>query len=228
MAEHTRHKLARSGFALRPQAVRTLAHVLNDWSPLGEAGKPLLHFLITQALERIRPARFAAVAGFPGFVRALAELFDEIPTAGALTGDLARLFIDVEQELAARSLAFRNARVIAAADHAQSAGLVVFDGFFTLAAAEVELVLALSKRTDVAVTLPDWPGAEQARLALVTAGFSPAAPVRAGSSAVPRPYGTWLENGWSTSSRLRPLPLWLRAPRCWDVSAGGVVDQALP
>jgi RecB family exonuclease len=149
MAEHARHKLARAGFAVRPRAIQTLAQLLDEWAPQGEAPKPLLHLLISQALERIRPARFAEVAAFPGFVRALADLFDEIPGVDALSGDLARLYGDVAQELGARSLAFRNARILAAADRFRPAGRVDFEGFFTLNAAEAALVRTLSGGTGV-------------------------------------------------------------------------------
>ncbi|MGH9591640.1 MAG: hypothetical protein ACRD5L_01010, partial [Bryobacteraceae bacterium] len=149
MAEHMRHNLARSRLAVRPGAIQTLAHVLDEWAPQGEAPKPLLQLLISQALDRVRPERFAPVAGFPGFVRALADLFDEVPGAVSLSGDLARLYIDVEQQLGARSLAFRNARILAAADRYRPAGPIAFEGFFTLNAAEVALVRAMSSGTGV-------------------------------------------------------------------------------
>ncbi len=170
MAEHARHSLARAGILVRPWAIQTLAQLLDEWAPQGEAPKALLHLLISQALDRLRPERFRAVAEFPGFVRALADLFEEIPGAGALSGDLARLFVEVERELGARSLGFRNARLFGAAERFRPAGRVVFDGFFTLSDAEVALVLALAERTEVTVTLPDWPGAERARQALLAAG----------------------------------------------------------
>ena len=55
---------------------------------MAAAPAALLDLLIEQALERLRPERFTAVAGFPGFRRALAELFEEAPAA-VLPADLA-------------------------------------------------------------------------------------------------------------------------------------------
>ena len=48
---------------------------------------------------------------------------------------------------------------------------VILDGFFTLSAAETELVLALGERTSVTITLPDWPGSQAVRKTLLSAGF---------------------------------------------------------
>src|ERR1019366_502706 len=105
MAEHTRHALsrsdARSEFPVRPREIRTLAHCLEEWSPYGPAPAPLLDLLIEQALEKLRPDRFAAVAGFPGFRRALADLFQEAPPA-ALPADLASIAEEIERSLKAR------------------------------------------------------------------------------------------------------------------------------
>ena len=70
----------------------------------------MLDLLIEQALERLRPERFTAVAGFPGFRRALAELFEQAPSA-ALPADLADLEEDVERNLKARGLGLRHARL---------------------------------------------------------------------------------------------------------------------
>jgi len=170
MVEHVRHSLARSGFPVRPREIRTLAHCLEEWSPQGPAPAPLLDLLIEQALEKLRPDRFAEVAGFPGFRRALAELFQEAPVA-ALPADLASIAEEIERNLKARALGLRHARLRSAAPAGLPAN-VILDGFFTLSAAETELILALRERTSVTLTLPDWPGSQAVRKILLSAGFA--------------------------------------------------------
>ena len=169
MVEHIRHSLARSGFPVRPREIRTLANCLEDWSPEASAPAALLDLRIEQALDRLRPERFTAVAGFPGFRRALADLFEQAPPA-ALPADLAGLEEEVERNLKARRLGLRHARLRSAAPAVLPAN-VVLDGFFTLSAAETELILGMGGRTDVTITLPDWPGSQAVRKALLSAGF---------------------------------------------------------
>jgi ATP-dependent helicase/DNAse subunit B len=170
MVEHIRHALARSGFPVRPREIRTLAHCLEEWSPQGPAPAPFLDLLIEQVLEKLRPDRFAAVAGFPGFRRALAELFQEAPPA-ALPADLASIAEEIERNLRARALGLRHSRLRSAAPAVLPAN-VILDGFFTLSAAETELILALGTRADVTITLPDWPGSQTVRKILLAAGFA--------------------------------------------------------
>ena len=94
--------------------------------------------------------------------------------------DLAWLYDEIEQELAARGAALRNARLRAAA---QSPGelpsQIVFDGFFSFSNAELNLIESLAARARIVVALPegpggnasDWPGASAARSRLLRAGF---------------------------------------------------------
>ena len=57
MAEHLRNELARSGAAIRPSQVMTLAHFLDGRRDIPAAAPPaLLHLLIREALERLQPA----------------------------------------------------------------------------------------------------------------------------------------------------------------------------
>src|SRR5712691_10407372 len=104
MAEHVRNELARNGLSVRPSRIITLAQWIDTWTPLAAASGPVLHFLIETALDRLRLPRFAAVAEFRGFHRALAELLNEAP-AGAFSGDLLTLFREVEAGLARRGMA---------------------------------------------------------------------------------------------------------------------------
>jgi len=176
MAEHARHFLVRSGIPLRPRDVSTLAGFLEQWSSLAAAPAAVLDRMIEQALGALQPARFAAVAGFPGFRRALADLFEQAP-ASVLPADLAAIQEHVRKDLETRALGLRHGRLRSATEAVQNGRnpvppQIVLDGFFTLSPAEVNLVLALARRTSVTITLPDWPGSESVRRRLVSAGFS--------------------------------------------------------
>jgi CRISPR/Cas system-associated exonuclease Cas4 (RecB family) len=166
MAEHLRHQLAREGHAIRPNSVQTLGNLLDSMSSSGAIPKapsaPLLAHLVEQALGRLPSRRWNAVADLAGFHRAVAELIQEAPAAG-LQGDWARLLEQIDHDLAERGLARRNLRLKAAAHAAHTcAPALVFDGFFSFSSAETDLLLALSRISQITVTLPAWPGAESA------------------------------------------------------------------
>ena len=173
MAEHVQNELARAGIALRPSRVMTLARFLDSRTGLAAAPEAVLHFLIQDALDRLRPPSFAAVAEFRGFHRALAALIEEAPRAalhGPFAADLARLFDDVEANLAARGMALRHGRLAAAQT---SLGAlpeqIVFDGFFSFSAPELAFLECLAGNCEVVVTLPR---ASAQRDALLARGFS--------------------------------------------------------
>jgi len=170
MAEHARHLLARSGFPVRPREICTLAACLDEWSSEAAAPAALLDLLIEQALERLRPERFTAVAEFPGFRRALADLFEHVPPQ-ALPADLISVVEEIARNLKARGLGLRYARLRSAAERVTIQAHVVVDGFFTLSNAETDLVLASGERTSVTITLPDWPGSQAVRKTLLSADF---------------------------------------------------------
>jgi ATP-dependent helicase/DNAse subunit B len=173
MAEHVRNELARAGVPVRPTRVTTLAQFLEPLTPLAPAPEPVLHLFIEQALETLRLPSFSAVAQFPGFHSAVAELIEEVPASalgGAFGEELKRLFQEVEASLAACGMALRN-------DRLRSTGSAwpfptVFDGFFGFSPAELDLIESLAAHSDVTLTLPDWPGAAAARQRLLTIGFT--------------------------------------------------------
>lgn len=157
MAEHVRHELARERGFVRASRVQTLAHFLNQWNLPRAASTPELHWIVAGALERVRPRRFDAILGSRGLHTALAALIEELPADAALPHDLAALIRAVREELAARGLALRNERLLAAAAlirRNRPLGPVIFNGFFTLAPAEVEFIEALAERTPITLTLP--------------------------------------------------------------------------
>lgn len=135
---------------------------------------PLVHLLIEEALQRQRPPRFRATSEFLGLHRALAALFEEAPSH-VLPPDLAGLLEQVRRELAERGMALRKDRLAEAAQAlggTSSTPRVVLDGFFTFSADEIRFLEALSRRTRLVVTLPDWPAADPARTGLLQAGFT--------------------------------------------------------
>ena len=151
MAEHIRHQLARALSPVRPSRIITLAAFLNRTGAPAAASKPALHLAIEEALDRLRPARFQAVAEYSGFRNALASLMEEVER-DALAPDLARLYDEVEQGLARRGAALRNVRLRAAAQLARQLpgelpAQIVFDGFFSFSNAELNLIESLAART---------------------------------------------------------------------------------
>ncbi|MEP7354526.1 MAG: PD-(D/E)XK nuclease family protein [Acidobacteriota bacterium] len=193
MADHYRHTLTRSGFALRPQSIQTLAQFLDAHAPMAAAPIPLVHYLLSCALERQKPRQFSSIAQDPGLLGGLTRLFAEASAqrlqhaiAGkasahhALVISVANLFREVEAELTTRVMAARHARLHAVAkrieeSHGDLPSRLFIDGFAKLSEGEVALILALGDRTQeldtVAVALPTWFGAELARGRLLSAGF---------------------------------------------------------
>jgi len=171
MAEHVRNELARAGHTVRPHGITTLAHFLDGRSSPATP-VALLHKLIEEALDRLRPDRFRAVAEFRGFRECLAALIEEVPpdAAGA---ELASVFEFVERELRGRGMALRRDRLMqAAADPGDLPGHVVLDGFFSFSPEELRLIASFARRATVTVTLPDWAGATGARSRLISFGFA--------------------------------------------------------
>jgi ATP-dependent helicase/DNAse subunit B len=156
MAEHLRHELARSGAAIRPSQVMTLAHFLDGRREIPAAAPPaLVHVLIRQALEQLQLPRFQEVVRYRGFHNAIAKLMEEAP-AGSVLEDLAAVIEFVEHGLADRGCALRNARLNAASENPGSvAPAIVFDGFFAFSAAERKLIETLARDAFVTVTLPE-------------------------------------------------------------------------
>jgi RecB family exonuclease len=169
MAEHLRHALARSGFAVRSSipgirasgacAVGTLARLLDDWGLPPAAPRSLIHILLEEELDRLRPARFERVREFRGLHAELARLLEEVPEPDECEDDLGRLLVQVESRLTRLGFALRSRRLREAAEKLRTGEVVppaqtVFDGFFTLGTAELNFVAALGERSSATVTLP--------------------------------------------------------------------------
>jgi ATP-dependent helicase/DNAse subunit B len=184
MAEHLRHELAREGFVFRPRLVVTLSRFVEPWvEDLPQVSAAALDRLIEEATPEF--PEFAGVGSFPGFRGCAARLLDELSgiglladadSSGGLSHQAFHLFAGVEKELGRRGMALRGRSLLRAASRIRNAGLpgirsVFLDGFFTLAPAELQLIEAIRRHADVAVALPDWSGAADARAALLSMGL---------------------------------------------------------
>jgi RecB family exonuclease len=172
MAEHVRHDLARAGALVRPRSVDTLARFVNEWTAdLPEPPVGALDLAVAGALATDPPQELAHVAGLPGLRQALAAIIEELWSAGlgaaALGGSVSapvqQVAARVEREFAARGWIPRGARVAGAAGRIRERGLgplrrILFDGFFSFGAPELELIDALRQRVDLTITVPEWEG----------------------------------------------------------------------
>ena len=193
MAAHTRNLLAREGFLVRPSRIITLAGLISELLPeTRAAGETELTLIVEDALERLKPRAFAGAMDTPGLATAIAGAMLELAGAGcgpdqwqALgsmrvwtspgMADLGKVYAEVETELTRRQLLMAPGLVSAAASAIGERSLsgceaLYFDGFFTLSPVEVSLIRAAAKRLRVTVTLPEWPGAAEARQSLRAAG----------------------------------------------------------
>ena len=182
MAEHAAHEMARRGFPVRPSRVQALSGFLDEWGPHWaippEPSLPLLHILIAEALEEVKPPRFLPIIESSGLHAALAELFERIPPQTRLPSGIAEIFQYVREHLDRRSFALRAGRLRAAAAQLRQSATrvparVIFNGFYTLSPAEKEFVEALASRTAVTIRDPDVASMEAPRVC-----FSAATPER--------------------------------------------------
>jgi hypothetical protein len=168
MAEHWRHREARVSGFVRPRSIQTLAQFAGSWTSQKAAPLSFVASLLARAGHRL--------SEFRGFQTAAANLLEEAPLHG-LRGEWAPIQAEVERELSARGMARRSARLADAARAVSSAsefpyGRVEFQGFYSLAPPEADLISALGQRTHVSVSLPEWPSAEAALRRLKSSGFA--------------------------------------------------------
>jgi ATP-dependent helicase/DNAse subunit B len=192
MAEHLRNLLAREGFVFRASLISTLSRfvepVVKDLTSVSGAA---LDLLIADSLARLAPAEFRAVSTLAGFRSALAKSIEELSSAGcdshrllSVTGLLSQpgprafqaVYADIEKSVAARGMVLSGERLRCAAARISGQGLpglerVFFDGFFSFADPELEVIDALRSHAGLTITLPQWPGAEESRARLTALGF---------------------------------------------------------
>lgn len=193
MAVHTRNVLAREGYLVRESRIVTLAGLISGLLPdVRPASEAELILMVEETLQRLKPRSFAAAMDTPGLASAIAGALLELRGAGCgpdqwqalgsmrvwttpAMADLGRIYSDVESELKRHGLLMAPAVVSLAASAIAGGALrgceaLYFDGFFTLSPVEVSLIRAAARRMQVSVTLPEWPGAVEARQSLLAAG----------------------------------------------------------
>lgn len=190
MREHVLNSLAREGLLVRPSTIVTLADLVEGLAPGAVATAEDLRILTRQVLARRMPA---GLRESPGLAEALAGATDELANAGcdaaqwaglgslgvwegAAMRALGEVYEALDEELQERGLMRRPAQLAAAARRVKREGLggveaVWVDGFFTFSPYELELLVALGRKVEVELTLPEWTGAREAVERLRGAGF---------------------------------------------------------
>ncbi len=189
MADHLRHRLAREGLVFRPSRIQTLAAFVDAWAPEPrQASAATLRLALEDALAADAPPLFGPVAGMAGFQSSLADLIEELASAGCdarrlarISGDsagdaVARVWSAVDARLRARGLASRADRLRIAAERLRGTGAgdvrtVLVDGFFDFSEPELDLLAAIRERCGLVVTLPRWEGSEQSAVRLRARGL---------------------------------------------------------
>jgi len=194
MAEHLRNRMAREGFIFRPHIISTMSKFVEPWAGEdAEVSNASLVLLADQAVRRLLPNEFSAVAHLPGIAELLARAIEEVSSAGWTAEQLcmalqalssqtgfasafAAVYAEVENNLVRRRLALRAERLREAARKLRLRGpdnvrAVLIHGFFSLSKPELEVIEALSHHANLTITLPEWHGAEETRVALAAMGF---------------------------------------------------------
>lgn len=180
--------------AMRLAAVTTLSGFIQEHAyDLPQISGPRLHLMVSDILAELQPASFRAVMHTHGFRSALVHVLQEFFAAeatgvrlehllaqGVLHGeraaDFCAIFAALEAHLSRHRLGMRNHRLQRAADLLKRRRLrgleaIYLDGFTSFTVPELELIDALAQQVEVTVTLPEWPGAEESRQALLSRGF---------------------------------------------------------
>lgn len=209
MAEHIRNQLAREGLLVRSSTITTLAGLLAEIVPGAcIASVDDLRMLTAQALDELRPRALEPLRGAPNLPAALSQAADELAGAGCGPAQwtalrslgawsapryeaLGEIYEDVERRLRLHGLVRRSALLAEAARRVRESGCpgihdLFFDGFFTFAPFELQLLVELARHARVTVALPAWEGSAAAVERLRQAGAQTVelTPVRASPESV--------------------------------------------
>lgn len=189
MAQHLQNRMAREGFVLRSGIIQTFSGFVDPWGAIPQVPPTVLHLIVEQAVRRAARAEFAEVAPLHGFCARLAGTIEEFASAGCDSARLATclpqaplgaaflaVYREVDRELAARNLALRASRLLAAARRIESEGAggteeILLDGFHALPDPELQVIAALARHTDVTVTLAENAATADTRARLLRMGF---------------------------------------------------------
>ena len=189
LAQHLQNELAREGLALRGGTIQTLSSFVRPWAlPAVQAPDSVVYLAVEEAVRRIDRPEFRQVARFAGFSSALARTLLEFAAAGCDSQRLRRnlpdaplaapflaIYKEVEEALARRGLALRARCLELAAAKIAAEGLggiraIWLDGFHALPDPELEVLAALGRHAEVALTL-DAAAAAELRARLLAMGF---------------------------------------------------------
>jgi len=190
LAQHLQNQLAREGCALRGGAIQTLSGFVRQWAlPAIQAPDSVVYLAVEDAVRRMDRPEFRQVAHLAGFCGALARTIAEFSSAGCDSQRLRRnlpdtplaapflaIYQEVESALERRGLALRAQCLRLAAARIASEGLggirtIWLDGFHALPDPELDVLGALGRHAEVALTL-DSTAEPELRARLAAMGFA--------------------------------------------------------
>jgi len=190
LAQHLQNQLAREGCALRGGAIQTLSSFVRPWAlPMVQAPESVVYLSVEEAMRRIDRAEFRQVAHLAGFCAALTHTVAEFSSAGCdsqrlrqclpdtpLAAPFLAVYKEVETALERRGLALRARCLQLAAARIAAEGLgavraIWLDGFHPLPDPELEVLAALGRHAEIALTL-DSAAAPELRARLARMGFA--------------------------------------------------------
>lgn len=177
MAEHLQHVLARRGEPVPPSWITTLSRFAAALAPdIQIADSSALALLVSMELER-RPELYPLLRDAPGLPAAIASAIEELANSGCgalqwssissldsrFDHEFGSLFEAVAKALDRAGLHLRADLLQRAAqqarDHGAGVSRIWFDGFTLFSRTEWALLDALRQRSQLTLTLPEWPGA---------------------------------------------------------------------
>jgi ATP-dependent helicase/DNAse subunit B len=197
LAQHLQNRVAREGFVFRRGLIQTFSGFVDQFCvDVPQVPDTVFYLIAEEVVQRIHRPEFARVAQLAGFCASVARTIGEFSSAGcdaarlereAPTAPLAPGFLaiyrEVERELERRGMALRAKRLEHAARRIEQTGAtgihtILFDGFHALPDPELEVIRALSRHTQMAITLTDTDLIGTARARLLAMGFEEARTVK--------------------------------------------------
>jgi ATP-dependent helicase/DNAse subunit B len=175
MGEHLRNELAREGFVFKPALVSTFTKFVEPYcvaAPGVSSGA--IEIIVADVLGRAQLTKYAAVRDFAGFRASVVHIVEEFSSAGGTIDDLTRcgvepdfirIYTDVLAALKQRNLHLRAAQLRHAAGKIAEEGCpgveeLIFAGFYSFTAPELEVIQTLAGRARLTVALAEWAGAQ--------------------------------------------------------------------
>ena len=175
MAEHLRNELAREGFVFKPGLVTTFTKFVEPYclaTPGISSGG--LEILVADVLAKLPLTSYAKVRNFAGFRASVVSILQEYTSAGGTLEHLHRsgvepdfvgVFEAVLAALKERNLHLRSGQLRQAAARIADEGCpgtteLIFAGFYSFTAPELEVIHALTAKVTLTVAVAEWAGAQ--------------------------------------------------------------------